>query len=516
MKEIPNHISSTLRSWGLIEYFIFIAFSCFGIGFLSSTTIFAKIGLQISLPNAFGKIVHLQPKIFITEWLLLTLLLVTIGACIYDKEKLKSINLSKSPILQLCLVFFCFGLFRLAIDIRENPILAIRNACFVWYLSVPLMISILAPKRTAIEAALLVCSIFTMYQFLYSWFFVAIGLQPRMLWSYFLGINLFVGIAFCARFTWLVKLLLLLVVSGLTFSYLGYPSRTALLGAAVLVFLIGVSKSYRPKNYNFRLACSALIVIVSFFIYNGVREIRSHGAHEITKSEYIDKIVKGEANQYGIQRFRSFLWKDAANLFLSNPLFGIGFVQQVVYRLYQGDGRFYENKGREYYYSPQDRPQGAASNVQYIQTAVSGPHNSYLNAITRLGVFGSLVLIIHFLALFTLYRSKSYVAFISLYSQVLYAFFNVGLESPIYGFFSLLALSVALLVEKESAHVSLNKRSNFSFVSLPNFRPFLRPLRNAILLRKVRQTKRTVISDIDSPPRDKDRLRIEAESNLDI
>lgn len=142
------------------------------------------------------------------------------------------------------------------------------------------------------------------------------------------------------------------------------------------------------------------------------------------------QIFHSEAKS-GIESYRWEMWKDAWALFLSSPLTGIGFNRQVVFRLYEGEGTFKPN------------------NMETLKAPpVSGPHNSYLNALTRMGIAGALFWAMHLCMLISLWRSQEKIAFWLVWGQFFYAFLNVALEGPTRSFSLLLFLGMALSANK--------------------------------------------------------------------
>src|SRR3989338_11302697 len=116
-----------------------------GIGFAWKSSIFAKMGIPIELPPAFGGVRHLKVSIYIFEiylFFLSALFLLTN----FRKIKQKLLD-RKSILFYLALFLFIFGIARLFVDIKVNPILGIRNAAFSWYLYFPLFLY-LCPIQT--------------------------------------------------------------------------------------------------------------------------------------------------------------------------------------------------------------------------------------------------------------------------------------------------------------------------------------------------------------------------------
>jgi O-antigen ligase len=149
-------------------------------------------------------------------------------------------------------------------------------------------------------------------------------------------------------------------------------------------------------------------------------------------------LVKAASNEQGIEIFRTQLWRDAWNLFLDNPWIGIGFQKQVVYRLFVNQGMVsVPNDGKIATYGP---------------APISGPHNSYLNALARLGILGIGFLGLHIWALFLLWRSRLYFLFYCVFSGVVYSAFNVGLEGPVRSFILLIGLGAAALVSSHGSN----------------------------------------------------------------
>ena len=146
-------------------------------------------------------------------------------------------------------------------------------------------------------------------------------------------------------------------------------------------------------------------------------------------------IQKGAPNQYGVEKFRGKQWKDAWELFLNEPIFGIGFQKQVVYRVHYYNDVYVQNNS---FWFHDGRP------------PLSGPHNSYLNALARLGILGIGFLVLHISVGIRLWKHRYYAALSMLFAQSLYAMFNIGLENPAGNFFLLLAVAAALRIKQET------------------------------------------------------------------
>lgn len=148
-------------------------------------------------------------------------------------------------------------------------------------------------------------------------------------------------------------------------------------------------------------------------------------------------LVKSEMDATGREKFRWYQWVDAFEKFKLHPWLGIGFERQVVHRVYRYSGEFAPNDENWLNHSKAVAPVKVAP--------IAGPHNSYLNALTRMGLMGAFVLVLHALALCYLICHHRFLMASIVYAHIVYSFFNVGLEGPVRSALLLLLLSVPLL-----------------------------------------------------------------------
>ena len=149
-----------------------------------------------------------------------------------------------------------------------------------------------------------------------------------------------------------------------------------------------------------------------------------------------------ERSKIGAEIFRFTMWQDAWELFRENPLLGIGLGKQVVYRVYLGDQQFTPNTA-----DALSRLHG----MPHGSPPISGPHNSFLNILTRFGIFYFIAycsLIFYSVKGFLI--QKNYILLFVLLGTMVYAMFNVGLEGPVRGMWFFVLLGIGLKLNQES------------------------------------------------------------------
>jgi glycosyltransferase involved in cell wall biosynthesis/O-antigen ligase len=408
-----------------------------------------KTGIPLPTPAFFGAIPNFQLKLFPMEtFLLCTALLVLI----YARPALVKREFPRLTIFVIVLVAFA-GL-RALPDFRANPILVIRNSAFAWYLLLPLMISVLPISSRRWEGFFRnlygVCFVYSVFSIVQS----MLTLDPGK--NYFpvdLGFALAFAYGVCSTAPIVSSSVLFILGAELGLGFVSKMQRTNLLGLAVSVGLMGVLyflSDRFPKLQWKRLPWLGLgfgVCLALMVGFHGVGGNRTESAHDGQK---LGAFQKAESGPYGAERFRSYLWRDAWNMFRSSPFAGIGFYRPVVYRVYAGKGEFWNNEG-----SFEFRSQG---NQSTTSPPIAGPHNSYLNALARLGILGLGFLALHlFCGWFFLVRGY-YACLFILLAQMMYAFFNVGLEGPVHSFPLLLLLGAGLKISREDAAAKRNKQ----------------------------------------------------------
>lgn len=409
-----------LRQTNLYERIILASSFFMAAGFILFGVEFAKIGLRIPLPAFLGQLPTLNNNVFVFE---IYLFFLTIVNTVFKKWRWPTLAEWKNNKLALITVFlFIFTIFRLFFDLKPNPILAVRNAAFGWYLYLPLLLFCSKLKAPIIEVFFKAVLIFDFALFLLSIVIVMAGRSDFIEWGVLTGViyaTLIFGLT--VKDTSRAKSLLVALGLFIGFAYLqGFP-RTTIAGLFGVILFLFITRRKRAVEMAIRLSVVAVIAIVSLFIGKATQP-----------TPEVDPNWKGEV-QFGIEGFRKHMWLDAFQLFSDNPVSGIGFQKQVVTRVYRGAGTFYPNDGiRHWHHPPVPIP------------VVSGPHNSYLNALARLGIVGILFLVLHLGSFLELLKKRYWASCIILYAGMIYAAANVGLEGPTRSFLLLLAVGAAL------------------------------------------------------------------------
>lgn len=404
---------------------------------------FGKKGIALQLPAAFGSIPNFKPQLFPMEIYLGWVALLTLS-------QIKRWPHSQfwNRLTGLVMALLLFGALRALPDLRANPILVIRNCAFVWYLLLPMMIALYPIHSLRWEG------FFQALYFVSFLYFLLCFLNPflernptRIFWFIDLGLMFALAYGLTSSGKWTARLALGSIGFLFGLSYYSSIQRTTLLGLVLTITLLLASpilygKFPRPRWR--RIVWVGLGIFSSLVIESGMRAYET-GGHPTTIDEHNaqNRHNNVEKNAQGIEKFRYYLWLDAWNQFRSSPLIGIGFLKPVVGRVYAGNGEFWENSG-DYEYA-------SLRQVGKSTPPISGPHNSYLNALARLGIFGAAFLLLHLTCVW-LFLSRCYFAsFFILIWQMVYAFFNVGLEGPIRSFPLLVLMGAGLKLAIENS-----------------------------------------------------------------
>jgi hypothetical protein len=410
---------------------------------------FGKRGISVQLPAMFGSIPNFQPKLFPMELYLAIAGVLTL-AQVRRWPRIEFWN----RLTALVLFLMAFGAVRTLPDLRTNPIFVIRNCAFLWYLSLPLMIALYPITSLKWERFF---QVLYLVSFLY---FVALFPRPflehdptRIFWFIDLGLILALAYGLTSASTWFSRLTLGAIGFHLGMAYFSSLQRTTIVAlvSTVLLLLISpfvFSKFPRPRWLRSAWPVAGFLVCVA--------AVAATRAYDAKSNAVIDKGIeaiqqatpnrKSETDTSGIEQFRSNLWRDAWHEFTGHPFVGIGFLQPVVYRVYAGQGRFFENSGSFEYTSMND--------FSKTTPPLSGPHNSYLNALARMGIAGAGVLLLHLICAWLFISEGYFACFFILLWQMLYAFFNVGFEGPIRSFPLLVLMGVALRLAVENSRRS--------------------------------------------------------------
>ncbi len=427
------------------EFLMFAYMLFIGLGFLYFDVSFAKAGIPISLPAFMGNIPFQNVKLFNFEIFFIFCFLAALSNISAWRGKFKKIGLN-SMHTGLGIVIL-FSLIRLIPDFFHNPILGIRNSAFCWYLFVPIFLWLSPIKVAVLETMARLVHIGAYVVFLISLFEIVstIEILPLPEWVPFVSVYFVFAAVLHSKS--LVSALIVLAPIGLGLGINVYAKfqRTTLMGLIILVSTLFLYHLIRKSEY--RLLFARGLAILGVFIFLGyvlwpnkslLDAAMAPKKEGVTKkyNVVVDPLKKGEHTKGGLERFRLFMWQDAYRLFKENPWVGVGFQRPVVERYYMGGGTYWKNDGSHIH---RTTPTHGA-----MVPAISGPHNSYLNAIARIGVFGVLFLFIHIYSFFLLLKRKYYGLALLIFAQGLYAMFNVGLEGPARSAMLLIALSAAL------------------------------------------------------------------------
>lgn len=390
-----------------------------------------KIGLPLPALNHLGTLPGSQsPKIYLFELYLFCSFSLYTPLLIRNKRW----GIHRNNGLQiLAILFFIFAMLRLGLSFPQNIALALRNSAFAWYLVLPILISqVSIPPvfyRVTAKLAILGSIIFfavSVIQFFYI---------PGTIIDWHVQIGIYSILIFWVFAPSLISGFLLLILGiGIGIDATLNFQRTSLLGLGITYLYLCVCQLKFRKNCFSALLILAIVFSLSFFLAKKSQQIaqqKQNSVFSFTKNAF----TKSESTGSGLEVFRWSMWKDACEKFLQNPVIGIGFENQVVHRVYKWSGIFVPNDENWMKSSPTDPT---------ITAPIAGPHNSYLNAITRLGIFGFLLLLLHLLALKKLLTNQHIYVAAVFFGQFLYACFNVGLEGPARSALLLIMLGLAL------------------------------------------------------------------------
>lgn len=406
--------------------FLFVSFLLIaGLGFGGPE--FAKQGIPLPIGASFGRIPNLQIKFFVFEIYLVFLLLLLVFSLFRRRA---FVGWSSSPLVVLTVFLLVAGLARAAPDVLANPLLVVRSSSFVWYLLVPLLIFLLPLKRSSLEVFFKVVAVLFFVAFLAS--LIASILVPGRIPNFFTeagGCFLFLAIGLLHGKRAIRIALLSIFSLAICLMFLGQVSRTGLVALACTGILSCFVALKAPRQiWAVLLRVAAMVVLSVFLVCLGARSMGG-GYQSASHSLY-----RGEAKSVVVEAFRERMWVDAWKKFTASPFIGIGFLKPVVDRIYVGDGGFAVNDG---------------SLIEGLPP-ISGPHNSYLNAISRMGIWGLGFLILHVWAGFLFWAREQPAPLFLMASQSIYALFNVGLEGPARSAVLLICLGYALKLSTET------------------------------------------------------------------
>jgi O-antigen ligase len=397
------------------------------LGMTIGDTNFAHSGIPLPSPASAGGIANQAPKLFIFE-----IYLIVMGALALLGGNLRSRLASlfrRDQLLLIVWVLLIAGLTRAIPDLRENPLLGIRNSAFVWYLSLPLLV-LIAPVRAEV-AEFCARAVIGVAMLVFTWSAIVTVFSGTFVlnWLPSTGIYAPLALALLLPSRRVFIPILALLGLGLGFSYWDKYQRTALVGMCMTVGLLVATL----PEFRKRVAARTGLLLVFLAVGALAWPVRSNQERKLGNQP----LIKSQSDAHGLESFRKTMWLDALGLYAESPIVGIGFQRPVVYRVLWGGDLHVPNDGN--WYAGRQLP------------PISGPHNSYLNALVRMGVLGLLYLPLHAFAAARLWSSRYWGSFFLLMAQAVYALFNVGLEGPVRSALLLLALGVALKKPKRLA-----------------------------------------------------------------
>lgn len=444
------------------KIYLFIA-AFLGFGFLVGETDFAKLGIPLPLKGSAAVSV---PSLFVFElFLLFSFLIVVI---LQWRGRISISEIGKFH--WLLVVYLALLLPKIFFEISEDPITVIRNSSFVWYIALPILAGLIPISSQEWErffwrfsiAVLLWLGFSVVHFFIAKYLF---DLDPLNMtrfefygvrWSQFFGV--YSGLFFVLLSKRRLWPLVAIFVFGLSFGIEASTkfSRTNLLGCIFSIAICFWVSRYEIKNLKRILLRIVFMIIVAsamhrfilasewynrptnlIFTEFGV-DSQDKGGLSVAPKSLVKSALVDSGTLGMVEGFRYYMYKDAWELFTQHPWWGIQYKEQVVHRFFVGGQRqFRPNIG--IHYEP-----------VYLTTPISGPHNSYLNALARVGIIGIGFLFFHIFCLVVLFKRRLYATFFALTGGVLYAFFNVGLEGPARSFFLLLAMAVTIRALGES------------------------------------------------------------------
>lgn len=454
-KKILSEVIALPRNLQPVEWLFLLFTLTLFMGFISIGVDFAYIGVPLPIGQWLGKVRNFSPKLFITEIYLVLFGTIAI-AQILLQQKSKQANTAppsrRSPWqdhLFLTIIFLLtFGIYRFVGDNLSNPVWSIRNAAFVWYLTIPLAIAFCAIRPNVIESTFRITLLFVFFLFSGSLFYHGFLSPDNYLypiWS--ASFSVYAPLALALVWRRSRPAALILIIIGFAYGVTVWSSiqRTSLAGCIVVTLLCFLFQLNQSKRFFKRLVVLALgfgigftfwpmkvttidyLRNIEYFSEKDAATAASSFVKDVTGWR-IDPFDRGIEDQYGVEMFRTLMWRDAFKVFLAHPWDGVGFSNLVVFKQVFSENMFRFNYGYE------GRP------------PISGPHNSYLNALARLGIVGALFLFLHIFAGIRLLINGYYAGFFVVFSHSMYAMFNVALEGPVRSLALLVGLSLALKV----------------------------------------------------------------------
>lgn len=436
---------------------------------------FAKLGIPITIFKIDTSSAISEMKLFLSE---IVVLIGFVPLLFYPKYVMNRIS-SGGIAIGFTLFLLFFGATRALFGFAGEPILTIRNAAFVWYLLIPLMIFLYGISAYSIEYFCKILTFVIVGYLIFTLCFSMFGTRrPGADWIIFAGIMSVLWLAATTRSKILSAAILILIGLSFGFDFSTKLQRTTLLGLAFFFLLCFVFRLVKPIRLTKMVGVITAFAVVGFLAIQNNQFLEpasqknpkdsSEKAFDI-KAQVEKSWFKGTSSDgQPVEQFRRYMLKDGFNLFLYHPFWGIGFQGQVVYRVYWG---FIAGN------SPGcDQTQRVLmaknafecghyfiANTGYVPDhpgpPISGPHNSYLNALARMGMAGLGFLLLHLFSIYRLFRQKLMFTAWLLMGGVIYAFFNVGLEGPARSFILLLAVGASFMASSASSERLENRQS---------------------------------------------------------
>jgi len=410
---------------------------------------FGKHGIPIDLPASLGGIANFQPQLFPME-----IYLLWVGAITLLRFRQWPLQKFLKPLPLFTLALMALGLLRALPDFHTNPLLVARNSAFVWYLALPVMIALYPLPSFRWETFFRLLYFLTFVYFAVNLAYpIYMGDTRLLFWSIDLGLLFGLAYGLCAPGKLGPRISLGSIGFILGLSYFSGIQRTTFVGLVLTNVMLFISSLFFSER--FPVPRWRRVVWVGLGIAGGIFAVAALHAYESGTGSVVAAGKEAIANAnpkrnsentaQGLEKFRYFLWADAWNEFKEHPLVGIGMLEPVVRRVYLWNGEFMENTGSFEQVSRFDQERKSPP--------LAGPHNSYLNAIARLGLIGLGFFLLHIFCGWYFLTRCYFACFFVLFWQMLYAFFNVSLEGPIRSFPILILVGAALKLAIESTGI---------------------------------------------------------------
>ncbi|MGZ3671690.1 MAG: glycosyltransferase [Bdellovibrionota bacterium] len=407
---------------------------------------FGKQGIPISLPAGFGGITNFQPQLFPME-----IFLLWVGAITLLRFRQWPLRKFLKPLPLFTVALMVLGILRALPDIHSNPLLVVRNSAFVWYLALPVMIALYPLPSFRWETFFRLLYFVTFIYFAYKLAYpVFLGDTYPIFWSIDLGLLFGFAYGLCAPGKLGPRVSLVSIGFILGLSYFSGIHRTTFVGLVLTNLMLFASSLFFSERFpvprwrrmvwvvlGIALGVFSVTALVAY--QKGTTSLVAAGTEALSNAH---PQRNSENNSQGLEKFRYYLWSDAWKEFKDHPFVGIGMLEPVVHRVYLWSGEFMENTG--------SFEQISRFNNEKKSPPIAGPHNSYLNALSRLGILGLGFFLLHIFCGWYFLTRCYFACFFVLLWQMLYAFFNVSLEGPIRSFPILILVGAAMKLAIET------------------------------------------------------------------